>query len=129
MFQLSNRFDRWLKAVRINIMLSENEPAAGSEQEIELDQAPEKIEKTRTVFTGREKKALNNALTRFTSCGRCSLFLAAYSLNHDDVELQTAVNNIDNGWLILPWDPSIRELISKSYGCRIDVEAYHFESW
>lgn len=127
--QKSSKFDRWLKAVRIHIMLSENELAAESEREIEPDQAPEIVVRRRTVFTGRKKKALNNALARFTSCGRCSLFLAAYRLNHDDAELQAAVNSIDNGWLILPWDPSIRELIKKSYGCRIDVEAYHFESW
>ena len=109
-------------------MSSENESAAESERENELDQAPKEIAKRRSVFTGQDKQALNDALIRFTSCGRCSLFLAAYRLNYDDADLQTAVNNIDGGWLALPWDPNIRELIIKSYGCRIDVEGYHFES-
>ena len=109
-------------------MSSENESAAESEQENQLDQAPKEIAKRRSVFTGRDKQALDDALIRFTSCGRCSLFLAAYRLNYDDADLQTAVNNIDGGWLTLPWDLSIRELINKCYGCRIDVEGYHFES-
>lgn len=109
-------------------MSFENESATESEREDQPDQAPKEIVKRRSVFTGRDKQALNDALTRFTSCGRCSLFLAAYRLNYDDADLQTAVNNIDGGWLTLPWDPSIRELINKSYGCRVDVEGYHFES-
>jgi hypothetical protein len=71
---------------------------------------------------------MSELLTRFTSCGRCSLFLAAYRLNHDDDVLDTASREIDKGWLALPWDQSVRKLINKSYGCRIDVESYHFES-
>jgi hypothetical protein len=109
-------------------MSSENESSAESEQENQLDQAPKEIVKRRSVFTGRDKQALNDALTRFTSCSRCSLFLAAYRLNYDDVDLQTAVNSVDGGWLKLPWDPSIPELINKSYNCRVDIEGYHFES-
>ena len=109
-------------------MSSENESTAEPERENQLDQESKEIVKRRTVFTGRDKQALNDALTRFTSCGRCSLFLAAYRLNYDDAELQSAVNNIDGGWLTLPWDPSIRELINKTFGCRVDVEGYHFES-
>ena len=109
-------------------MSSENESATESEQENGLDQAPKEIVKRRSVFTGRDKQVLNDALTRFTSCGLCSLFLAAYRLNYDDADLQSAVNNIGGGWLTLPWDPSIRDLINKTYGCRVDVEGYHFES-
>jgi len=128
-YKKTSEFDRKLNVVRIRFMLTENELPAEAEQGNDPDQAPKEIIKSRTMFTGREKQALNNALTRFISCGRCSLFLASYRLNHDDAELQTAVNNIDDGWIILPWDLSMRALISKSYGCRIDVEAYHFESW
>ncbi len=109
-------------------MSSENESTAESEQENQLDQTPEEIIKRRIVFTGQDKQALNDALARFTSCGRCSLFLAAYRLNYDDLDMQTAVNKIDGGWLTLPWEPKLRELITKSYGCRIDVDGYHFES-
>ena len=109
-------------------MLSESEPANESEREDQLDQAPKEIVKQRFVLSGREKRALDEALTRFTSCGRCSLFLAAYRLNFDDRVMQTAVNNIAGGWLALPTDPTIPGLIKKCYGCRIDVEAYYFES-
>ena len=109
-------------------MLSESEMTAESEQENESDQGPEESKKQRPVLSSREKRALNDALTRFTCCGRCSLFLATYRLSHDDFVLQTAVNNIAGGWLALPWDPGMRGLINKSYGCRIDLESYHFES-
>ncbi len=109
-------------------MLSESDPANESERENQLDQAPKEIVKRRTVLSNREKRALNEALIRFTSCGLCSLFLAAYRLNHDDSVMQTAVNNIVGGWLTLPSDLTSRGLINKCYGCRIDVEAYHFES-
>jgi len=109
-------------------MLSENELTAESEQENETDQAPENINKQRPVLTSQEKRALNDALIRFTCCGRCSLFLASYRLSHDDSVMQTAVKNIEGGWLALPWGPGMRSLISKSYGCQIDVESYHFES-
>lgn len=110
-------------------MSSENESVTESEQENAPEQAPQETVKKRSVLSDRDKKALNKSLTRFTSCGRCSLFLAAYRLNHDDADLLAAVNAVDGGWLTLPWDPSMRELINKSYGCPIDVEAYHFESW
>ena len=93
------------------------------------DEEPEESKKQRPVLTNQERQALNAALIRFSACGRCSMFLAAYRLHYDDSVLQTAVKNIEGGWLALPWDPAIRELINKSYGCRIDVESFHFESF
>lgn len=110
-------------------MSSENESVTATEQENVPEQPPQETVNKQTLLSDRDKKELNNALTRFTSCGRCSLFLASYRLSRDDADLLTAVRNLDGGWLILPWDPSLRELINKSYGCPIDVEAYHFESW
>lgn len=71
---------------------------------------------------------MSDLLTRFTSCGRCSLFLAAYRLNHGDDVFEIASRDIKDGWLALPWDQTVRELINKSYGCQIDIEFYHFES-
>ncbi len=111
-------------------MLSESEEPYEFEldQEDEFDQEPEEVFIPRVVLTGREKKVLDEALARFTCCGRCSLFLAAYRLRHDDLILQAAVQGIKDGWLTLPTDLSTCELISKCYGCQIDVEAFHFES-
>ncbi len=69
-----------------------------------------------------------DVLTRFTSCGRCSLFLAAYRIATDDQEFETAVANSNEHWLALPWDQQLRKLIIKSYGCRLDTDVYFFES-
>ena len=71
---------------------------------------------------------MSDLLTRFTSCGRCGLFLAAYRLSHEGDVLETASREVVDGWLPLPWDQAVRNLINKSYGCHIDVESYHFES-
>ncbi len=109
-------------------MSTENETVPGAESEIQTEPVPQDDPKPRVEISRQDKKFLKEALTRFTSCGRCSLFLAAYRLQHDDVELLAAVNNIEYGWLSLPWDNSILKLINKSYGCRIDVEAFYFES-
>ncbi len=94
----------------------------------EPDQEPQEAIKPRATISNQDEKFLKESLIRFTSCGRCSLFLAAYRLNHDDAELLAVVKNIKDGWLTLPWDQHIRELINKSFGCRIDVEAFYFES-
>jgi hypothetical protein len=111
---------------------SENVPESTQENQTEpaseIDQAPQEETKPRIEISAKEQRYLKEKLTRFTSCGRCSLFLAAYRLNHDDAELLAAANNIENGWLSLPWHPGLRKLLNKSYGCRIDVEAYYFES-
>jgi len=109
-------------------MFSENE--SGTVTKIESHPEPASKENThqRNIRTNRQDKAMNDVLTRFTSCGRCSLFFAAYRLGHDDDVLEAAIDGLDSGWLPLPWDQNVRELIIKCYGCRIDVEAYYFES-
>jgi hypothetical protein len=63
---------------------------------------------------------------RFTSCGRCSLFLTTYRLSHEE-EFLAAVEEIDADWLVLPWHPDMRELVNKSYGSPVDIESYYFE--
>lgn len=125
-------FDRWMKVVRIRDMSEEDEPIAESVLNAEAEEAtedtPEEAVKPRVELSGSEKRILDETLIRFTSCGRCSQFLAAYRLKHDDAELLAAVKTIENDWLPLPWDSTVRELLVKSYGCRIDMEAYYFES-
>ena len=121
-------FDRWMNPVRIRIMSEEDEFTLESTLELEGEEEPEKPVKPRVILSGKDAKFLNDALIRFTSCGRCSLFLAAYRLIHDDGELLAAVRFVENDWLSLPWDGDVRELLLKSYGVRIDVESYYFES-
>jgi hypothetical protein len=65
-------------------------------------------------------------LLRFTSCGRCGLFLSVYRLDHNDDFLK-ALDEIEGGWLTLPWHPGMRNLIHKCYGARVDIESYFFE--
>lgn len=121
-----------MKLVRIRDMSDDDELIPESTLDPETEEAPDEASeepaKPRVELSGKEKKILDEALIRFTSCGRCSQFLAAYRLNHDDAELLAAVKAIENDWLSLPWDAAVRELLVKSYGCRIDMEAFHFES-
>ena len=81
------------------------------------------------IKSRKGKKSLTkvNVLTRFTSCGRCSLFLAAYCLDKDDQVLESAIENSDGEWLPLPWDKATPPLIAISYGCRLDADVYFFE--
>jgi len=65
-------------------------------------------------------------LPRFTSCGRCGLFLTVYRLSHDD-EFLAALDEIEGGWLTLPWHPEMRNLVLKCYGAPVDMESYFFE--
>ncbi len=77
---------------------------------------------------GKNALELDDVRKRFTSCGRCSLFLAAYRIANGDSAIETAVANSDGHWFALPWDQLLRKLIIKSYGCRLDSDVYFFES-
>jgi hypothetical protein len=74
----------------------------------------------------RNKYSESDLRLRFTSCGRCGFFIAAYRIDHNQ-EYLAAIEEIEAGWLTLPWHPDMRELVNKSYGCPIDITAYFFE--
>ncbi len=61
-------------------------------------------------------------------CGRCGPFLASYERLESDIDLETAVANLDGKWLTLDWNPNIRELVYRSYGNRVDIGFYHMDS-
>lgn len=85
--------------------------------------------KSITPSAGRRKRphySEEDVLLRFTSCGRCGLFLTTYRLSHDQ-EFIEAIEEIEADWLILPWHPGMRELVNKSYGSPVDVESYFLE--
>ena len=61
----------------------------------------------------------------FVACPRCSFFLAGYRLIHDD--FAEAVEKSQGNWLDLTWNSATRNLVQKSFGCRIDQDTFHFE--
>ena len=64
----------------------------------------------------------------FVACGRCSFFLSGYRVIHGLDSLQAAIENQSGKWLELAWNQETRHLVQKSYGGRLDVELYHYDS-
>ncbi|MDX1413382.1 MAG: hypothetical protein R3293_04275 [Candidatus Promineifilaceae bacterium] len=85
------------------------------------------VRKQKRSRKGNKTLTMSDVLSRFTSCGRCSMFLAAYRIEHSEQALKSAIANSDTDFLALPWDQSIHRLLIKSYGCRLDSDVYFFE--
>jgi hypothetical protein len=72
----------------------------------------------------------DNVLASFLGCGRCSFFLVGYRLIHDDFE-QAVKENAESpsgtDWLSLTWDHATAQLVHKTYGSRIEADAYHYQ--
>ena len=66
-------------------------------------------------------------VARFAACGRCSFFLAGYRVIHGDEMLEETVRRVKSGWLTLAWNHAMRELVTKSYGVRLNVDYAHYE--
>lgn len=64
----------------------------------------------------------------FVACGRCSFFLAGYRVLHGADQLAEAAEASDDEWLALKWDHATRRLVQESYGSRLDIEFYYFDS-
>ncbi len=77
----------------------------------------------------RQKKPVTpqQVITRFAGCGRCSFFLSDIRLTRDPAFFEEAVTNIDYNWLVLPMDSSLRILIQKTFGVRLDIDAFFVE--
>lgn len=60
----------------------------------------------------------------FTSCARCSYFVAAYRLLHSDWE--EAVGRQEDGVITLQGDFKVRRLLAKSYGADLDKGSYYY---
>jgi hypothetical protein len=56
------------------------------------------------------------------------LFLAAYKIENEAYDLESAIANSQGHWLALPWNPNLKKLIVKSFGCHLDTDVYFFES-
>lgn len=76
----------------------------------------------------KNQPTLQQVTDRFAACGRCSYFWAGYRVLFGLEELETAVAHSKSGWLELMWDEQMPELVVKSYGARIDMGSYHYES-
>ena len=89
-------------------------------------EAPARAARRPSTTRKRRTYDRDEVILRFTSCGRCGLFLAAYRLENDQ-QFTEAIKEIEADWLTLPWHPDLRELVHKSYGCPIDIESYYLE--
>lgn len=67
----------------------------------------------------------DKVVAAFLACGRCSFFLAGYRLIVDDFE--QAVEKSEGNYLTLSWNHAVRQLVQKSYGSQIEVDAFHFQ--
>jgi IS1 family transposase len=65
---------------------------------------------------------------RFAVCGRCSFFVAGYKLLMGNEHWETAVNQIDGRWLRLAWTAEVGRLAGHSFGARLDISCFHYES-
>lgn len=76
--------------------------------------------------SGRQaKKTTIPIIDYFIACPRCSFFLAGYRLLEQDFD--EAMANASTDWLDLTWNPAVRNLVRKSYGCEIDEDLQVFQ--
>lgn len=86
------------------------------------------------AFAGESKRVrrgdaptLSKIIADFAACGRCSYFLAGYRVVCGVEDLETAIDRCKSGWLVLTWNHAVRELVYKSYDCRVDIDFSHYE--
>ena len=71
---------------------------------------------------------LERVLRNFVACDRCSFFLAGYRVIHGMDDLERAAREQSEQWLTLSWNGETRRLLQKSYGGRLDVDLYYYDS-
>ena len=111
-------------------MLENNEMVNNQKEVTSLDESLNSSRSKNRSRVKDSKKILdkNNVLLRFTSCGRCSMFLASYRILYGDQAFEDAISNSYDSWLPLPWNQGLRKLLIKSYSYRLDVDVYFFEN-
>ncbi|MCB8982306.1 MAG: hypothetical protein H6659_00615 [Ardenticatenaceae bacterium] len=82
----------------------------------------------KTASSRRSRLSLDDVVSYFAPCGRCGYFLAGYRAAKGMENLETAVSHAKSGWIVLDWNQDVRELVLKSYGCRIEDNDLHYES-
>ena len=63
----------------------------------------------------------------FAACVRCGYFLSDYRMLHGSEHFADVIGTSGEGWLALTWAPTLRNLIEKSYGLRIDANVEQFK--
>lgn len=117
-------------------MLSEEETAVPDdlyaslpvESEVEDQQEELPPAGSRVATVQREPRyKLRDVVSYFAPCGRCGYFLAGYRAANGLEDLETAVSRAKSGWVVLNWNLVVRELVLKSYACRIETNDLHYE--
>lgn len=97
------------------------------EENEEIGQKKQPRAKQKSSGKRRRKPAQDRVTAWFAACGRCSFFLAGFTLVCGEEALETAVEQRGTRWLTLPWSWEIVDLVHKSFGSRFDNDCYHFE--
>lgn len=88
--------------------------------------ARKKTASRRNINRKNQLPAESEVTEQFAACGRCSFFWAGYKLIDVGFTVETAVVTDKPGWLHLNYNQSIRDLLYKSFGNRLDLEFYHY---
>ena len=76
----------------------------------------------------KQGKGSGDRLIRhFAACPRCSYFLSGYRVLYGKDVVKTLVDEVEDGWIPMPWTVETRNLLQRSYGIRTDVGFYYFE--
>lgn len=74
-----------------------------------------------------ERTLMERATLNFAACGRCSYFWAGSQVLVGVEQAATAVEQRHDGWITLPWNQAMSNLIHKSYGVLVDSDFFHYE--
>lgn len=101
-------------------------PSEENEQEQSLSGPTATIEEEKPdqlpAAPERKNIDLTPLVRNFAACGRCSYFLAGYRVMVGIDGLETAVSNRKDPWLSFHWSHAMNDLVSRSYGIRLDVK-------
>ncbi|HRQ41708.1 MAG TPA: hypothetical protein PLD25_27625 [Chloroflexota bacterium] len=98
-----------------------------SEQQSETAARPSGKPKRQTKQKKVERSLMEQAMLNFAACGRCSYFWAGSQVLVGVEQATTAVEQRQDGWITLPWNQAMSNLIHKSYGVLMDSDFYHYE--
>ena len=91
-----------------------------------------KSNKPRLKHSQRSKKLSLQIISElFVGCPRCGFFLSGYRARAGVQQLTSAilqVKNVSRDWLVLDWQPTMLDLLERSYGCEVPSDTFHFET-
>lgn len=77
--------------------------------------------------SGDDLTLYQQTVQKFAACGRCSFFFVGYRVL---VGLDAVKEDVkqQSDWLNLRWSHGMRDLVSRSYGVRLDVDHVRYEA-